>query len=215
MPEGSIIGCMAKSIIQNMIPFPLKVIPLQIPHASGVYIWFKIDLHESGNFIISWCWDCHLIGHLWLSKSSCPVYFLQQLHYIFTGNDVGLASTIVYLLQFYNIPIFVQYNKITIRYWGLWNIYHLIKDSNNLVMLASHVVHWSSPFQWPGSAIKNYISSISNQICTQFCCALFCCFVLIVFSGVTHVFTHIHQGCLTDIGIILCASKSQWNNHDW
>ena len=87
------------------------------------------------------------------SKSSCPVYFLTATAFYFHWQWCEFSCYNSVSTQFYNVPIFVQFNKITIHHLRLLNIYHLIKDSNNLVMLASHVVHWSSPFPSPGAAI--------------------------------------------------------------
>ena len=57
--------------------------------------------------------------------------------------------------------------------------------------------------------------SISQEICTRFCCALLCCGYAIVFIMNSHeVFIHIHQGCFAGTGAIIRLPQCQWSKPD-
>ena len=57
--------------------------------------------------------------------------------------------------------------------------------------------------------------SISQEICTRFCCALFCCGYAIVHIMNSHeVFIHIHQGCFAGTGAIVRLPPCQWSKPD-
>ena len=53
--------------------------------------------------------------------------------------------------------------------------------------------------------------SISQEICTRFCCALLCCGYAIVHH---EVFTYIHQGCFAGTGAIVILPQCQWSKPD-
>ena len=60
------------------------------------------------------------------------------------------------------------------------------------------------------------IYSISQEICTQFCCALLC-FVVVMQSFIMNsheVFIHIHQGCFAGTGAIVRLPQCQWSKPD-
>ena len=56
--------------------------------------------------------------------------------------------------------------------------------------------------------------SISQEICTQFCCALLCCGYVIVHNEFKKVFIHIHQGCFAGTGAIGRLPQCQWSKPD-
>ena len=61
--------------------------------------------------------------------------------------------------------------------------------------------------------------SISQEICTRFCCALLCCGYAIVHNEFTcimnsQVFIHIHQGCFAGTGAIVRLPQCQWSKPD-
>ena len=56
--------------------------------------------------------------------------------------------------------------------------------------------------------------SISQEICTRFCCALLCCGYAIVHNDSHEVFIHIHQGCFAGTGAIVRLPQCQWSKPD-
>ena len=56
------------------------------------------------------------------------------------------------------------------------------------------------------------IYSISQEICTRFCCALLCCGYAIVHNEFT--FIHIHQAYFTGTGAIVRLPQCQWSKPD-
>ena len=50
--------------------------------------------------------------------------------------------------------------------------------------------------------------SITQEICTRFCCALLCCGYAIVHN---EVFIHIHQGCFDGTGAFVRLPQCQWS----
>ena len=56
--------------------------------------------------------------------------------------------------------------------------------------------------------------SISQEICTRFCCALLCCGYAIVHNEFTWSFIHIHQGCFAGTGAIVRLPQYQWSKPD-
>ena len=63
--------------------------------------------------------------------------------------------------------------------------------------------------------IEVYIEySISQEICTRFCCALLCCGYAIVIMNSHEVFIHIHQGCFAGTGAIVRLPQCQWSKPD-
>ena len=59
-----------------------------------------------------------------------------------------------------------------------------------------------------------YPYSISQEICTRFCCALLCCGYAIVHNDSHEVFIHIHQGCFAGTGAIVRLPQCQWSKLD-
>ena len=55
--------------------------------------------------------------------------------------------------------------------------------------------------------------SISQEICTRFCCALLCCGYAIIHNS-HEVFIHIHQGCFAGTGAIVRLPQCQWSKPD-
>ena len=56
--------------------------------------------------------------------------------------------------------------------------------------------------------------SISQEICTRFCCA---CFVVVMQSFIMNsheVYIHIHQGCFAGTGAIVRLPQCQWSKPD-
>ena len=56
--------------------------------------------------------------------------------------------------------------------------------------------------------------SISQKICTRFCCALFCCGHVIVHNEFTRSIIHIHQGCFAGAGAIVRLPQCRWSKPD-
>ena len=61
-----------------------------------------------------------------------------------------------------------------------------------------------------GDPLIKIIYSISQEICTRFCCALLCCGYAIVHNE----FIHIHQGCFAGTGAIVRLPQCQWSKPD-
>ena len=56
--------------------------------------------------------------------------------------------------------------------------------------------------------------SISQEICTRFCCALLCCGNAIIIMNSHEVFIHIHLGCFAGTGAIIRLPQCQWSKPD-
>ena len=56
--------------------------------------------------------------------------------------------------------------------------------------------------------------SISQEICTRFCCALLCCGMQSFIMNSHEVFIHIHQGCFAGTGAIVRLPQCQWSKPD-
>ena len=56
--------------------------------------------------------------------------------------------------------------------------------------------------------------SISQEICTRFCCALLCCGYAIGHNEFTWSIIHIHQGCFAGTGAIVRLPQCQWSKPD-
>ena len=63
-----------------------------------------------------------------------------------------------------------------------------------------------------GSNAPSY--SISQEICTRFCCALLCCGYAIIHNEFTWSIIHIHQGCFAGTGAIVRLPQCQWSKPD-
>ena len=59
-----------------------------------------------------------------------------------------------------------------------------------------------------------HLYSISQEICTRFCCALLCCGYAIGHNDSHEVFIHIHQGCFAGTGAIVRLPQCQWSKPD-
>ena len=70
---------------------------------------------------------------------------------------------------------------------------------------------------WPSSSGSFYWHkgnySISQEICTRFCCALLCCMQSFIMNSHA-VFIHIHQGCFAGTGAIVRLPQCQWSKPD-
>ena len=56
--------------------------------------------------------------------------------------------------------------------------------------------------------------SISQEICTRFCCAFLCCGYAIVHNEFTWIIIHIHRGCFAGTGAIVKLQQCQWSKPD-
>ena len=75
-------------------------------------------------------------------------------------------------------------------------------------------IHHVSPNHLFPRKIWRCIYSISQEICTRFCCALLCCGYAIVHNDSHEVFIHIHQGCFAGTGAIVRLPQCQWSKPD-
>ena len=69
--------------------------------------------------------------------------------------------------------------------------------------------------KWDSTTHHVSIYSISQEICTRFCCAF--CFVVVMQSFIMNsheVFIHIHQSCFAGTGAIARLPQCQWSKPD-
>ena len=73
----------------------------------------------------------------------------------------------------------------------------------------------TAQFAWFSSGWGNHLMySISQEICTRFCCALLCCGMQSFIMNSHEVFIHIHQGCFAGTGAIVRLPQCQWSKPD-
>ena len=64
------------------------------------------------------------------------------------------------------------------------------------------------------SVLSRSIYSISQEICTRFCCALFCCGYAIVHNEFTWSIYPYSSGCFAGTGAIVRLPQCQWSKPD-
>ena len=78
----------------------------------------------------------------------------------------------------------------------------------------SQVLSWEWRCSWISTDRRCSNYSISQEICTRFCCALLCCGFVIVHNEFTWSIIHIHQGCFAGTGAMVRLPQYQWSKPD-